>query len=245
MVPAHFTRPLTAVGLLLFLAGAPPAHAAPLIVNGGFESGLAGWTTLNAVGSLGSFVAQSGTTSPVLGDPVPAPPGGTQAAMSDADGPGSHLLYQDFLVPLGTASGTLSFDVFVGNRSDRFVTPATLAFSTAALNQQARVDFLGVGADPFSVALADILLNAFRTNVGDPLVSGYSTVTVNVSSLLAASAGQTLRLRFAEVDNVGPFQFGVDNVSLEALATQPVPEPASLMLLGSGLAALTLRRRRR
>ena len=125
--------------------------------------------------------------------------------------------------------------------------PGVLAeFLSAALNQQARVDILGSGAGPFSLALADVLLNAFRTNVGDALISGYANVTVDVSSLLAANTGQTLRLRFAEVDNVGPFQFGVDNVSLEAeTTTQLVPEPASLLLLGSGLAAVALRRRRR
>ena len=52
---------------------------------------------------------------------------------------------------------------------------------------------------------------------------------VDVSALTLSQAGQTLRLRFAEVDNVAPFQFGVDNVSLEVSA---VPEPSSLTLMG-------------
>ena len=54
---------------------------------------------------------------------------------------------------------------------------------------------------------------------------------VNVSALILSQAGQTLRLRFAEVDNVAPFQLGVDNVSLDVA---PVPEPSSLTLMGIG-----------
>jgi hypothetical protein len=44
-----------------------------------------------------------------------------------------------------------------------------------------------------------------------------------------------LRLRFAETDNVGIFNFGLDNVGLQ---TSPVPEPSSLLM--GGLGALTL-----
>src|SRR5512136_63297 len=78
---------------------AVPIQAAQLITNGGFEPGLAGWTVADQVGSDGAFMLQSGTSSPVLGDPVPSPPGPTHAAMTDAQGPGSHLMYQDFAVP--------------------------------------------------------------------------------------------------------------------------------------------------
>jgi hypothetical protein len=153
------------------------------------------------------------------------------------------VLYQDFIVPTALGSGQLQFSVFVGNRATAFSvpSPASLDFSTAALNQQARVDILRGGTDPFSVTAADVLLNAYQTRVGDPLVSGYTTVNVDVTSVLAANAGNTLRLRFAETDNVNTFQFGVDNVSL---TTTPVPEPSSLILCG--LAALYgLRRYRR
>lgn len=156
--------------------------------------------------------------------------------MSDnPGGPGAHVLYQDFVVTAGSA--TLSFDLFIGNRADAFFTanPATvgLDFSTPALNQQARVDILRGGSDPFSVAVADVLQNLYQTNPGDTLVSGYGTLTFDVSALFAAHAGETLRLRFAETDNVNFFQLGVNDVRIDV-----VPEPASTLLFGVALAAL-------
>jgi hypothetical protein len=228
---------------VLITAASTAAQAAPLIINGSFESGFTSWSRLDQLGSEGTFGLQTGTTSPISGSTVPAPAGGAFAAMTDALGPGSHVLYQDFLVPIGTTSGTLSFDVFVGNRAGTFFTPITLDFSTPALNQQARVDIIATSANAFSVAPGDILATLFTTPVGSPAVTGYNTITANLSALLAANAGQTLRLRFAEVDNVNLFQFGVDRVSLDA-STATIPEPATLTLVGLGICGLWGRRRR-
>lgn len=213
-----------------------------LIGNGGFESGFTGWTREDQLGSDGGFLIQGGTASPVNGFPVPAPPEGLNAAMTDAQGPGSHVLYQDFVVPTNVVSGTLSFDVYINNQAD-FFSPDTLDF-TSVDNQQARVDLLLASADPFSLAAADILHNAFRTLPGDPSESGYSTVVVDVSALLLGHAGETLRLRFAEADNQLFLSFGVDRVSLAVT----VPEPSSLAGLAIGgltAAGLMIRRRRR
>ena len=82
-----------------------------------------------------------------------------------------------------------------------------------------------------------------HTSVGDPLVSGYTQIVSDVTSRLDAHLGQSLRLRFAEVDNVEMFQFGVDNVSLDVGAAQAVPEPASLALLLTAGLGLVWRRR--
>ena len=232
-------RTLTITGLTLLPA---PAVAAPLILNGGFEAGLASWLTTNQLGSDGAFLPQTGTTSPVNSFTVPAPPGGVRAAMSDAQGPGSHVLYQDFVVPTGVTSATLSFALYVGNQAQEFFAPGTLDFSTA-LNQQARVDLLLSSSDPFSVAPGDVLLNLYQTQFGDPLVAGYFTTAANLGGVLAAHAGQSLRLRFAEVDNLSFLNLGVDNVSLDAVSA--VPEPGSLALVGTGLLALAAARRRR
>lgn len=234
-------RPLSiqlAAGLMVS-ACIPASLAAPVIVNGGFETGFTGWTRADQTGSEGTFFLQSGSTSPINGDAVPAPPEGSQAAMTDAAGPGAHVLYQDFMASAGPA--TLSFQVFIGNRSGQFATPDTLDFSIAAINQQARVDILKAGADPFSLAVDDILLTLFTTPAGSALITGYNTVSMDISALLAANEGQSLRLRFAETDNLFSFQMGVDDVRITG--ANGVPEPSSIALASLGLLWLALRRR--
>ena len=228
------------------LAGLPSAHAAPLIANGGFESGFVSWTRADMLGSEGSFHLQSGSTSPLTSETVPAPPEGSRAAMTDAFGPGSYVLYQDFIATAGNA--TLSFAIFIGNRANDFASPNSLDFALTSQipaqtwNQQARVDILKPGSDPFTLAATDILATFFQTAPGDALVSGYSTFTSDISALLAANSGQSLRLRFAETDNLGPFQFGVDDVRIDV---QTVPEPSSMLLFAAGMVALIASRRRK
>jgi hypothetical protein len=228
---------LAAFGLTL----AAPA-AANLISNGGFEAGLAGWTTADQVGSDGTFTIQSGTLSPVNMNSVPPPPEGSNAAMTDAGAPGSHVLYQDFMVPNIVPGAFVDFWLYVGNRADRFAVPdlQVLDFATPELNQQARVDIVLPGADAFSIATGDVLLNLFQTNDGDPLESGYSRYRVDVTALFQARPGQTLRLRFAEVDNLQVFNFGVDNVRAEV-----IPEPGTWALTVAALVGLAIRRIRR
>src|SRR5438552_10760046 len=77
----------TLAAVVLGLAAISSAYAIPVISNGGFEAGLTSWTKADQLGSEGTFFNQSGTVSPVNGDPVPAPPEGTKAAMTDAQGP--------------------------------------------------------------------------------------------------------------------------------------------------------------
>ena len=219
-----------------------PAQGQQLISNGGFETGFTGWTRATQIGSEGDWFVQSGTGSPVNSFPVPPPPGGINAAMTGANGPGTRLLYQDFVVPLTLGVATLSFDLYIQNAATAFFSPNTLDFATPALNQQFRVDILTTSANPFSVAVGDVLAAVYQTQPGNPLVSGYNRITVDLSSLLAAHQGETLRLRFAQADNVNFLTVGVDNVSLV------VPEPGTISLLVVGLGllggALATKRRR-
>jgi len=136
----------------------------------------------------------------------------------------------------------LGFSLYVNNDhgAPNFATPANLDFSTPVLNQQARVDIMRTSADPFSVDSADILQNLYRTNASDPLVSGYTNFSFNITGLLQANQEQSLRLRFAEVDNVAPFNLGVDSVSIN-----DIPEPSSIMLTLGGLLGTAFLRRRR
>jgi len=228
-----------AAGLMCALAGPVQAE---LITNGGFETGFLGWTRLDQVGSEGTFTGQTGTLSPVNLFTVPLPPSGTIAAMTDSFGPGSHVLYQDFVVPNSiTVPFTIGFSLYINNDNGApdFFAPAHLDFATPALNQQARVDIMTTVSGPFSVLGADILQNLYQTAAGDALASGYTHFLIDLTPLLQANLGQTLRLRFAEVDNVAPFNFGVDNVSINA-----VPEPSSWIMMFSALFALSLVGRR-
>ncbi|HEV3410263.1 MAG TPA: PEP-CTERM sorting domain-containing protein [Chthoniobacterales bacterium] len=232
------TPQILIIGAAVACLLAPSLVAQELINNGGFESGFTGWTRVDQVGSEGTWAQQSGTTSPVNMFAVPAPPGGSNAAMTDAQGPGSHILYQDFTVPMTLAVTTLSFDLFIRNHASAFFSPNTLDFATPALNQQFRVDIITTTADPFSVTMGDVLFTVYQTQPGDPLISGYTTITADLTALFAAHPGETLRLRFAEVDNVNFFNAGVDNVSI-------VPEPTTVSLLVAAAAVLAARRIRR
>ena len=174
--------------------------------NGGAgTSTFTGWTVVDQAGGSGSWYVQSGTTSPISGSSVPAPTDGSFAAMTDQVGPGSHILYQDILIP--PTGAVLSFDLFIGNRNGDFVVNG-LDFNNIP-NQHARVDIMSTAAAIDDVG-AGVLKNIFITNPGDPLVSGYTTKSVS----LLEFAGQTVRLRFAEVDNQLFFQMGVDNIRL-------------------------------
>ncbi|MGH7245036.1 MAG: hypothetical protein ACREJD_16595 [Phycisphaerales bacterium] len=232
------TKHTLIVGALL--CGASQALAAQdLITNGGFETGFSGWTRINQLGSGGTFASQSGTSSPVNGFVVPGPHQGAFAAMTDAAEPGSHALYQDVVIPASVPQATLRFSLFVNNHAGAFSTPNSLDWATPTLNQQARVDIVSASADAFSTAALDVFQNVFQTTIGSQLVTGYNEFSIDVTALLAGHAGETLRLRFAEVDNVNFFNFGVDAVSLEV-----VPAPSALGLLGVCLGIATRRRTR-
>lgn len=223
--------------LICSLAGlGAAAHAQELVNNGGFESGFAGWSRFDQLGSEGSFQLQSGTSSPINNLTVPSPRSGFNAAMTDSTAGGTHVLYQDIAIPAVVGTSTLRFSLFINNTATGFFTPGSLDWSTPTLNQQARIDILAAGADPLSVAPGDILQNVFLTTVGSPLLSGYTDFSVDVTAAIAARAGQSIRLRFVEVDNVNIFNFGVDDVSLN------VPAPSALALAAAS--ALFIRRRR-
>ena len=90
------------------------------------------------------------------------------------------------------------FDLFLKNQASVYYSPSTLDYSLFGKtpNQQFRADIMSTTADLQSVS-DGVLANIYQTQPDDPAVSGYNTVTFD----LGAFAGQTVRLRFAEVDN--------------------------------------------
>jgi len=198
----------------------PGASRAATVVNGGFETGslvgFSGWTVVNQAGSSGSWFIYSGTTAPISGKPVAAPPEGAFAATTDQRDPGSHVVYQDVALEAGF-SHVLSFDLYYMNNAGLFATPSTLDYRFTSQNQQYRVDVLRPTADPFSVAAADVLATVFRTEQGDPPVLAPTRVTFDLS----AFAGTTVRIRFAGVENVFFFRASVDDVDIESVRLLP------------------------
>jgi hypothetical protein len=222
------------------MAAASPIE---LITNGNFETGtFGGWTVDNQAGGDGTFfVDQPGALTPATGQPTQgSPANGSFYAVTDGGGPGTHVLRQTFTVLPGSTA-ILSFLMFVNDwDGGPFVDPAGLNFIPQP-NQHARVDILTAGAGAFDTGVT--VLDNFYLGVDGFGTHAFTSYSFDITSLVGA--GGTFQLRFAEVDNQLFLNLGVDNVSILAEQTAAVPEPMSLILVGSGLAAGLVARRRR
>ena len=184
-----------------------------LIENGDFETGdLTSWTISN--GGSGTYRVTDDTlvaSTPTEGGVLP-PPQGTYAAISDMDNPGTHILYQDVDIP-GGAQAAFRATIYLKNlHADYIIAPtAGLAFDGGESNQQFRIDAMDPAAAVDDVG-AGVLLNIYQTQPGDSLVTGYRTVSADLSSL----AGETVRIRFAQVQTQFFLHVGIDQVDVTA-----------------------------
>lgn len=183
------------------------------VVNGSFERNggvgsnvFAGWTVVDLPGGTGSWFVQTDAASPLNGFIAFTPPGGLFAAMTDQFAPGTHILYQDVRVPAGQS--TLSFKVSLFNQAGVYFAPHTLS-SERVPNQQFRMDIMAPGAKVDGLG-SGVLRQVFQTEPGDPPLQGYTAIRTSLTPF----AGRTVRLRFAEVDNQGFFQVGIDQVRI-------------------------------
>jgi hypothetical protein len=177
-------------------------------LNGGEETNeFTGWTEVDLPNSSGSWLVQTDGHSPLNGIPVEGPTDGAFAAMTDQFGPGSHIIYQDVRLP-SHGPVMLSFDLSLQNFAGEFDTPGTLSPDEFP-NQQFRMDVMDPNA-PVDDVGSGVLLPVYRTEPGDPPSSGYRTVIAP----LRPFAGQVVRLRFAEVDNISYFLVGIDRVTV-------------------------------
>jgi hypothetical protein len=194
-----------------------------LIVNGNFSTGdFAGWTVFNQAGGNGNWSVYSGTTAP-NSFAIPAPPGSdTFASVTSQFGPGTHILYQVVNLPPGKTL-TLSFKMFWQNEAGSWFTPASLDFTTIP-NQQYRADVVAAPGGTLAGSeetLIGVLNTPAKATVGDPARSGGAAADpanwVSFGPIdLTPLAGQSVAIRFAEVDNQLFFELGVADVSLIA-----------------------------
>jgi hypothetical protein len=208
------------------------------LTNGGFESGLTGWTVVDQAGGSGSWFSTAGGRAPKTGLPILGASEGSKFVVTDQFGPGSHVLFQDISLEAG-ATHTLSFDWSSKNWGRPMFNPGTMN-KDAWRNQQFRVDIVSTlfsnwfGPSSTTGVLASILAPVA------PSSSGWNQVSFD----LTPWAGSSVRLAFREVDNQGNFNAGVDDVSVKS---ESVPEPitilGSLMGLG-GMAAARARQKR-
>ncbi len=210
------------VAVSMALLAAPAAAHAAIVTNGDFETGsLSGWQTQNT-GS--GWFAYSGTASPTNARPIAAPPQGSLAAVTDQSSQGTRILYQDVALEPGQTH-TLSLYVYYMTNS-AIAHPATDSLDYFVVpNQQYRIDVMKPSAPLTSINPADILLPIFRTATGDPTTLAPTMMTADLTPF----AGQTVRLRFAEVDGGGFFNASTDAVSIASTPPRPTGQRAAAL----------------
>jgi hypothetical protein len=204
------------IACVAFLA---PTHAsAATVVNGDFETGnLEGWQ-VQGTSEAGNWFAYSGE-----GLGVVAPPSGNFAVVSNEIEQDSIFLYQDIaLEPF--FSHRLSLFVYYHSVAPILVPePNTLQLNAAAENQQMRVDVIKPTANLESLASADILTTVFANKDGDPEDMSPTRLSVDLTPF----AGQTVRLRVANVIQENVFNASIDGVSITSTPTPSAPFPPS------------------
>ncbi|HEX3330113.1 MAG TPA: hypothetical protein VHS27_09335 [Gaiellales bacterium] len=210
---------IVAAASALFVAAGPAladSHDTDL-PNGGFEaSTLAPWMTSSIGEGDSSWSVYTGTSAPISGLTVIAPPFGQQAAIADQNGPGSNVLYRTFRVD--GDDGQLRLWVWYHNYAGAFFSPHSLfEKATGPQNQQLRIDILQPSAPLRTLRASAVLATPFRTQPGDATERGPFLVRVNVRGW----HGRRIRLRIAEVDNQGNFDVVIDGVRMVDLAGRP------------------------
>ena len=168
-----------------------------LVVNGGFEDvTLAGWTRVDSGG--GGWISATASHDPPGPESAQPPLSGIRFALSQQYGNGKHELWQDVAIPDGLTSAILTWSHRLHNHAPAWAT-----------NQQFRVELRDTDNN--------VLSNLFLTQAGQPLSTDWSNRSFN----LHAWRGQTVRLAFVEVDELGSLAVSLDSVSI--VATPPAP----------------------
>lgn len=177
-------------------AGSIPGE---LLVNGGFETGdFFGWTVVNDdPEGHGRVEINNGTLDTGVGGDPFAPIEGQVDAVLHGFGTSIKQIHQFFVVPTGITSASLSWSDRLVNEAVDFVDP----------DQEFRVQIEDVDGN--------LLQEVFSTNPGDLLSqTGPNSRAFDITALLLAQQGQTLRVSFIEEDSSAFFSAWIDSVSL-------------------------------
>ena len=199
----------------------PAGASAATVVNGNFETGtLAGWQQFNEFenGEWFTYDEEGAEIEPFF-----PPPSGLFAAKDDQGNADLDVLYQDIALEPGFAHHLALTFYYFSSKPIVVPSPEALALDIDVENQHARVDVMKPTAPIDSVNPADILATLFANKNGDSEIVPPTRLTADLS----AFAGQTVRLRIANSVTEGPFNTGLDDVSITSTPLPPSPLPPS------------------
>lgn len=235
--------------LPLAIAGwALSCSAQAALLNGSFESGLAGWSAIGdaaAIGALGPVAVPDGASQLVL----------TTASMLFADDPAGNFNVSGHEPELaggalevfaGLAAGALDPDSSSGLQAYEGSAVRQAFAAAAGQTLSFRFDFLS--NDPQAGDFAFVVIDGLQFRLGDLSGAGASAGAWSWQSGYAsfshrfASDGMHL-LAFGVVD-VGDFAAS-SALLIDLVQISAVPEADAAMLLGTGLGLIAWQRRRR
>ena len=208
-------------GMLALSTSVGVAQAMPtnMLIDGSFESGLAGWTTSGSgnpgVGAV--IIPTDGSSQAPFGDIVPSDP--IALGSTDPGGVKAAYFYDD------SANDTLTQNVLLSAGSVYFVGFDLFKTSSGAGNPQPFTITGSLGSNVIATATSGSLATASWTHYSGQITALFSGLT-SFSFLFTSPAGT-----------------GQD-VVVDRVYVVAVPEPASLAMLAIGLAALAAIRRR-